>query len=141
MLYFLRMSVEIVSVAIHWRRLWIALGIVLAAGILGQIYPRPAAAVSPTRWLCEMTVLVLGPLSMLVWGWYVWPLNGSYSPHEAANLRVLDCLAVASVAVAAGLVWRHRTRPWRTLAVATLSLLWASGAFVTAYMAIRNTWP
>ncbi|HET7695579.1 MAG TPA: hypothetical protein VFK57_07720 [Vicinamibacterales bacterium] len=141
MLDFIRMSVEIVSHTIHWPRLWAALGIVLAAGTLAQIRPRQAAALSPTRWICEITALVLGPLSMLVWGWYVWPPNGSYSPHEAANLRVLDCLAVASVAVAAGLVWRHRTRLWRTLFLATLSLLWASGAFETAFMAIRNTWP
>jgi hypothetical protein len=141
MLFMIRMSFELLSHTAAWPMLWGAIAFVLAAGLLAQRHRRHAAVLSPTRWSCEMTALAAGPLCMLVWGWYVWPPNGGYSPHESAAERVLECMALASIAVAAALVWRHRRRPRRTVAVATFSLWWAAAAFTTAMMAVRNSWP
>jgi hypothetical protein len=141
MLFMIRMSVGILSYTIGWPMLWGAFAALLAAGLLARTYRRNVAVVSPARWSCEMAALAVGPTCMLMWGLYCWPPNGSHSPHEAAALRALDCMALVSVAVAAALVWRHRARPVRTLVGATLLLWWASGAFNTATMAVRNSWP
>lgn len=141
MLFMIRLSVDVLSYTIGWRMLWAAFVIVLATGLLARTYSRPAAALSLSRWFYEMAAVAVGPLCMLMWGLYCWPPDGLASPHEPFNQRVLDCMALASIAVAAALVWRHRARPGRTLAVAIFSIWWASGAFTTATWAIRNSWP
>jgi hypothetical protein len=141
MLFLIRTSVEVLSYAIGWRMLWGAFVIVLATGWFSRFYPRQVEVPSPARWLCEMAALAVGPLCMLMWGLYCWPPDGLNSPHEAANQRVLDGMALAAVAVAGAIVWRHRTRLGRTLAAAALSLWWATGAFITATWAVRNSWP
>jgi hypothetical protein len=141
MLFMIRMSVEILPLTIGWPVLWGVFALVLVAGLVAQRYLQSAAVLSPTRWTCEMAALAIGPACMLIWGRYFWLPNGGYSSYAASVMLVLDCMALASVAVAVALVWRHRMRPKLTLGVATLSLWWASGTLSVATMCIWNSWP
>jgi hypothetical protein len=93
------------------------------------------------RWLVELSLLAIPPLSMLTVGLYFWKQHSvSRSPDETLAMSLLYSLAASHIILALWLIWRHRQRLWSTFGVSAVSSWWALGALFTGSMAATNTW-
>lgn len=93
------------------------------------------------RWLVELALLAVPPLSMLMVGLYFRQQHSpSRSPNDTMAMSVLYSFAAIHVVLALWLIWRHRQRLWSTFGVSAASIWWALGALFTASMAATNTW-
>lgn len=143
MLFMLRVSAEMMVLAVMLPQLWaglIALGI---AACLARQRRKQRVEVAASRGLIEWATLlsvVIVPLAMLAWGLYFWPDDpAARGLHEHLALRGLDVVAVAQLAACVWLVWRRGGRP-RAVVAAALAMWWTAAAWGTAGMAVTNTW-
>jgi hypothetical protein len=143
MLFMLRISAEMMVLAVMLPQLWAGLiGLVIAA-YLGRQRRKQRVEVEDSRgligWAAMLSVVVI-PLVMLAWGLYFWPDDpAARGLHERLALRGLDVLAVAQLAACLWLVWRRGGRP-TAVVTAALAMWWAAAAWGTAGMAVTNTW-
>jgi hypothetical protein len=141
----LRISIEILPLAVLAPAFWAALLILIAAAVIawrrrGKEEGDPTRVSAP-RWRLELGALLLIPLAMLWLGLYFWPPPSVvHFPYEARILGVVDVLGAVQLALAAWLVCRHRQRLLPTTVAAILAIWWTAGAFFTASMAVTNTW-
>ena len=143
MLFMLRISAEMMVLAVMLPQLWVGLiGLVIAAYLARQ-RRKQRVWVENSRgligWAALLSVVVV-PLAMLAWGLYFWPDDpGGRGLHEKLVLRGLDVMAVAQLVACLSLVWRRGGRP-TAVAIAALAMWWAAAAWGTAGMAVTNTW-
>ena len=141
MLFLLRVSVQVLPLALLVPQLWIALALTAGTALLARRRDSGDAQPDRARWALEMGALLVIPVVMLIWALYFWP-----SPHDEAGSReslalvVLDGLAIAQAVLAVSLTWRHRRRLWETVAASCLAAWWTTAALFTATMAVTNTW-
>jgi hypothetical protein len=136
----LRVSLQILPLAALLPRFWGAVGALLITALVVRRVPLRRAHISPAQWRWELACLAAGPVALLAWGLYKWPPNGTVPLDEAAALVTLNVIGALTVGVALFLVWRHRDRFWRTVGIAAAGLWWGSGSYLTAAMAITNSW-
>jgi cytochrome bd-type quinol oxidase subunit 2 len=139
--FLLRISVQVLPLALLVPQLWFALAVIAGTALLARRRNSGDTPPSRPRWALEMSALLIIPVVMLAWGLYFWPSpRDEAGNHESLALVVLDGLAIAQAALAVWLTWRHRRRLWETVAASGLAAWWATAALFTATMAITNTW-
>ena len=144
MLFLLRVSLQILPLAVLLPQLWFALAAVVGTALVARRRNLTSHKRVSTkgRWAFEMTTVLVIPLLMLGWGLYAWPsaLHGRPS-HETLALTPIYILGVAQLGLLVWLTWRHRTgRLWATVAAACFAAWWTAGALFTSTMAVTNTW-
>lgn len=142
MFFMLRSSAEMMALAFLAPAFWVGiagLGIgTYAARRRARGLVSARAAGPALRSTAEVAWLVAVPVLMLAWGLYFWPDHGR-GRHEAFALRALDVMALAQLAGCLWLIWGRGGRA-RPVAGAALAMWWAVGAYLTAGMAVTNTW-
>src|SRR5689334_15712208 len=119
MLFMIRISFEILPLAIYVPDLWIAIALVaIVSGISWRRRVNAPAHLSSKRRAAELSTLLVLPLLMLAWGLYIWPPNNApRSPHEGSALLLLHIVSYAQVLLGLALIWRHRQQLWPAIAV------------------------
>lgn len=92
------------------------------------------------KWTVELCTLTAAPLFMLVIALYMWPKSDIQAPHESLALHTVAVLWIGQMLLGVFLMWRHRNRFWITSVVSGCAVVWATGADITAAMAIGNNW-
>ena len=144
MLFLLRVSLQILPLAVLLPQLWLALAVVVGTALVARRRNTTSDNRVSTvgRWALEMTTALVIPLLMLAWGLYAWPsaLQGRPS-HESLALTPIYILGVAHLGLLVWLTWRHRRgRLWETVAASCFAAWWTAGALFTSTMAVTNTW-
>jgi len=144
MLFMLRISVQMMALALLMPHLWVgALGLGVGTYLArrrARMFPEPQRPRVWTRSAASLLCMLVVPLAMLAGGLYFSPENPSgRGAHEQLALRGLHALAVLELGVCLLVVWRQRGRP-RVVLAAALAMWWTAGAYATAGMAITNTW-
>jgi hypothetical protein len=141
MLFLLRVSVQVLPLALLVPQLWFALAVFAGTALFARRRDSGDAALNRARWALEMSTLLIIPVVMLAWGLYFWPSpHDEAGSHESWALAVLDGLAIAQAVLGVSLTWRHRRRLWETFAASCLAAWWTTAALFTATMAVTNTW-
>jgi hypothetical protein len=141
MLFLLRVSVEVLPLALLVPQLWFALAVMAGTGMFARRRDSGDAALNRAHWALEMSALLIIPVVMLAWAFYFWPSPPDEAgSHESWALAVLDGLAIAEVVLGVSLTWRHRRRLWQTVVASCLAAWWTTAALFTGTMAVTNTW-
>ena len=144
MLFMLRISVQMMVLALLMPHLWVgALGLGVVTYLArrrARMFPEPQRRGGWTGSAASLLFLLVVPLAMLAWGWYFQPEGPpGRGAHGPLALRGLEALAVLELGACLFVVWRQRGRP-RGVSAAALAMWWTAGAYATAGMAITNTW-
>jgi membrane protein YdbS with pleckstrin-like domain len=141
MLFLLRISVEVLPLALPVPQLWFALAVIGGTALFARRRDAGDAALNRVRWALEISALLIIPVVMLAWAFYFWPSPPDEAgSHESLALVVLDGLAIAQAVLAVSLTWRHRRRLWQTVVASYLAAWWTTAALLTGTMAVTNTW-
>ncbi len=94
---------------------------------------------STRRRVLELCALLLMPALLLAGAEYY---GSPCSPclYQDEVLTALPGTMFVQAALAAWLVWRHRSRPWSTFLIAQLGVWWGGATYVLAGMAITGNW-
>jgi hypothetical protein len=148
MLFLLRISIEVLPlvaiapVPILWASmLLLSVPVMYVRHQASRGIGDESEPVARWRWLVELGLLAIPPLSMLMVGLYFWKQQSvSRSPNETLAMSLLYSLVAIHIILALGLIWRHRQRLWPTFGVSAVSSWWALGALFTGSMAATDTW-
>jgi cytochrome bd-type quinol oxidase subunit 2 len=141
MLFLLRVSIQVLPLALLVPQLWVALAVMAGTALFARRRVSGDAALNRARWALEISALLIIPVVMLAWALYSWSSPpDERGSHESWALAVLDGLAIAQAVLGVSLTWRHRHRLWETVAASCLAAWWTTAALFTATMAVTNTW-
>jgi hypothetical protein len=141
MLFLLRVSIQVLPLALVVPQLWFALAVIAGTALFARRRDSDDAAPNRAHWALEISTLLIIPIVMLAWAFYFWPSpSDEAGSHQSWALAVLDALAIAEVALGVSLTWRHRRRLWQTVVASCLAAWWTTAALFTGTMAVTNTW-
>jgi hypothetical protein len=141
MLFLLRVSVQVLPLALLVPQLWFALAVIAGTGLFARRRVSGDAALHRAHWALEISALLVIPLVMLAWAFYFWPSpSDEAGAHASWALVVLDALAIAEVVLGVSLTWRHRRRLGQTVVASCLAAWWTTAALFTGTMAVTNMW-
>lgn len=139
----LLISLQLLPLVLFSPYLWAAVALVAAVAGVAWRDRRTAPAELPIpsnrRRLLELSTLLLMPALLLACGEYFGSPRPPF-PYEGELLMALHGTMFVQAALAAWLVWRHRSRLLPTFLVAELSVWWAAAAYVLAGMAVTGNW-
>ena len=136
--YLFRLSLEGMIFAYGLPWFWAAL-LVLAVAALWALRGGRVRAVD-RGYSAELLLPFVFPIAIVLWASaFFGSLANEPEGWHWQELGVFGFL-VAQAAVGAGLVIRHRSRLWFTLAICVTAIWWAAGASFLAGMALADDW-
>jgi len=137
----LLLSLQLLPLVLFSPFLWAAVAFVaVAAGVAWRDRQTASAELpisSTRRRVLELCALLLMPALLLAGGEY-YGSGRSPSPYEGEVLMALHGTMFIQAALAAWLVWRHRSRLWSTFLIAELGVWWGGATYVLANMAVTG---
>lgn len=136
-------SLQLLPLVLFSPFLWAAVALVAVVACVAWRDRRTASAEVPIpsarRRVLELCALLLMPALLLACGEYFGSPRPPF-PYQDEVLMALHGAMFVQAALAALLVWRHRSRLLPTFLVAELSVWWGAAAYVLAGMAVTGNW-
>ena len=135
------LSLQLLPLVLFSPFLWAAVAFVaVAAGVAWRDRQTASAELpisSTRRRVLELCALLLMPALLLAGAEY-YGSGRSPSPYEGEVLMALHGTMFVQAALAAWLVWRHRSRLLSTFLIAELGVWWGGATYVLANMAVTG---
>jgi hypothetical protein len=136
-------SLQLLPLVLFSPFLWAAVAFVAVVAGVAWRDCRAASAelpiISARRRMLELSTLLLMPALLLACGEY-FSLPRALFPYLDEVLMALNGTMFVQTALAAWLVWRHRSRLLSTFLIAVLSVWWVAAAYALAGMAVTGNW-